>query len=95
MKDKQWKDYWDVSLGVSYIPLDKLDPQVDLVALEDGGHFDEDTMPEWMKNSRATMQTMPAHQQPAQPQFMASAASEAADKASRRGSFDRHPLFCH
>ena len=28
MKDKQWKDYWDVDLGVSYIPIDKLDPQV-------------------------------------------------------------------
>ena len=62
MKDKQWKDDWDVSLGVSYIPLDKLDPQVDLVALEDGGHFDEDTMPEWMKNSRATMQIPQAAQ---------------------------------
>ena len=83
MKDKQWKDDWDVSLGVSYIPLDKLDPQVDLVALEDGGHFDEDTMPDWMKNSRATMQAMPAAGAavPHQPQqFMAStaAASEAA-----------------
>ena len=28
MKDKQWKDYWDVELGVLYIPIDKLDPQV-------------------------------------------------------------------
>ena len=28
MKDKQWKDYWDVDLGCSYIPIDKLDPQV-------------------------------------------------------------------
>ncbi len=30
MKDRQWKDYWDVDLGVSYIPIDKLDPQVPL-----------------------------------------------------------------
>ena len=52
MRDKQWKDYWDVSLGVSYIPVEKLDPQVDFVALEDGGTFDEDTMPDWMKNIR-------------------------------------------
>ena len=28
MKDKQWKDYWDIDLGVSYIPISKLDPQV-------------------------------------------------------------------
>lgn len=52
MKDKQWKDFWDVDLGVSYIPIDKLDPQVDMVTLEDGGTFDEDTMPEWMKTMR-------------------------------------------
>ena len=52
MKDKQWKDYWDVDLGCSYIPIDKLDPQVDMSALEEGGMFDEDTMPEWMKSMR-------------------------------------------
>ena len=53
MKDKQWKDYWDVSLGVSYISLEKIDPQTDLVELEEGGMFDEDTMPDWMKNIRS------------------------------------------
>ena len=52
LKDKQWKDAWDVALGVAYIPLEKLDPQTDLVSLEEGGTFDEDTMPEWMKNIR-------------------------------------------
>jgi hypothetical protein len=31
MKEKQWKDYWDVELGVSYIPYDKLDANVNLV----------------------------------------------------------------
>ena len=35
MKDKQWKEYWEVDLGVSYIPIDKLDPQVDMAALEE------------------------------------------------------------
>ena len=60
MKDKQWKDCWDVALGVSYIPTDKLDPQVDLVSLEDGGTFDEETMPEWMKNVR---RDAPTHNQ--------------------------------
>ena len=52
MKEKQWKDYWDVELGVSYIPFDKLDPQIDMTVLEDGGMFDEETMPEWMKSMR-------------------------------------------
>ena len=52
MKDKQWKDYWDVELGVSYIPINKLDPQVNMAELEEGGTFDEDTMPEWMKTMR-------------------------------------------
>ena len=48
-------------MGVSYIPLDKLDPQVDLVSLEDGGTFDEETMPDWMKNIRSSA---PQQQQP-------------------------------
>ena len=52
MKDKQWKDYWDVDLGVSYIPIHKLDPQVNMADLEEGGTFDEDTMPDWMKTMR-------------------------------------------
>ena len=52
MKDKQWKDYWEVDIGCSYIPIDKLDPQVDMASLEDGGTFDEETMPDWMKSMR-------------------------------------------
>ena len=54
MKDKQWKDYWDVALGVSYIPQEKLDPQTNLSHLEEGGTFDDDTIPDWMKNLRNT-----------------------------------------
>ena len=62
MKDKQWKEYWEVDLGVSYIPIDKLDPQVDMAALEEGGMFDEDTMPDWMRTMRgvATNANAPA-----------------------------------
>ena len=52
MKDKQWKDYWDVDMGVSYIPIDRLDPQTDMALLESGGMFDEDTMPDWMRTMR-------------------------------------------
>eukprot|EP00096_Caligus_rogercresseyi_P001282 TRINITY_DN1204_c1_g4_i1.p1 TRINITY_DN1204_c1_g4~~TRINITY_DN1204_c1_g4_i1.p1 ORF type:complete len:1087 (+),score=453.83 TRINITY_DN1204_c1_g4_i1:186-3446(+) len=60
MKDKQWKDYWDVDLGVSYIPINKLDPQVNMADLEEGGMFDEDTMPEWMKTMRGVALASPA-----------------------------------
>ena len=28
MKDKLWKDYWDLDLGCSYIPLEKVTTQV-------------------------------------------------------------------
>lgn len=49
VKSKEWKDYWDLDLGVSYIPWSKLDQNTDLEALEEGGMFDEDTMPEWIK----------------------------------------------
>uniref|UniRef100_A0A182W0N8 RRM domain-containing protein n=1 Tax=Anopheles minimus TaxID=112268 RepID=A0A182W0N8_9DIPT len=49
VKSKEWKDYWDLDLGVSYIPWSKLSPSTDLESLEDGGMFDEDTMPQWMK----------------------------------------------
>lgn len=49
VKSKQWKDYWDLELGVSYIPWDKLDQNTDFEQLEDGGMFDEDSMPAWLK----------------------------------------------
>lgn len=52
MKDKQWKDYWDLDLGCSYIPIEKLDPQVNMMELEEGGMFDEETMPDWMRSMR-------------------------------------------
>ncbi|XP_052863207.1 SR-related and CTD-associated factor 4 [Anopheles cruzii] len=53
VKSKEWKDYWDLDLGVSYIPWPKLGPSTDLDSLEDGGMFDEDTMPGWMKEKAA------------------------------------------
>uniref|UniRef100_A0A6B2EH07 Putative rna polymerase ii c-terminal domain-binding protein ra4 n=1 Tax=Phlebotomus kandelakii TaxID=1109342 RepID=A0A6B2EH07_9DIPT len=52
VKSKEWKDYWDLDLGVSYIPWPKIDHATDLVALEEGGMFDEDTLPEWLKEKR-------------------------------------------
>lgn len=35
--------------GVSYIPWNKLSQDTDFVALEEGGMFDEETLPNWMK----------------------------------------------
>ncbi|XP_044738014.1 SR-related and CTD-associated factor 4 isoform X2 [Chrysoperla carnea] len=49
VKGKEWKDYWEVELGVSYIPWNKLNQNTDLESLEEGGMIDEDTMPQWMK----------------------------------------------
>ena len=70
MKDKQWKDYWDVDMGVSYIPFDKLDNHVNLVDLEEGGMFDEETMPDWIRAMRgATGMPAPAVVQHT-PQFL-------------------------
>lgn len=48
-KGKEWKDFWDVDLGVSYIPWNKLTAGVNLEALEEGGMIDEETMPDWLK----------------------------------------------
>ena len=38
MKDKQWKDYWDVDIGCSYLPLEKVTTQV-LTSLFDIHNF--------------------------------------------------------
>ncbi|KAI5700018.1 hypothetical protein M8J75_012856 [Diaphorina citri] len=50
MKDKDWKDFWEVQDGVSYIPYDRLSKEIDYDYLEDGGVFDEDTVPLWLKD---------------------------------------------
>ncbi|GLH05490.1 Sex-lethal homolog [Gryllus bimaculatus] len=49
VKGKEWKDYWEVDLGVSYIPWDKLSRDSDLDAVEEGGMIDEETLPDWLK----------------------------------------------
>ncbi|EDW00960.1 GH21172 [Drosophila grimshawi] len=49
VKSKEWKDFWDLELGVTYVPWNKLSPDTDFDSLEEGGMFDEDTMPGWMK----------------------------------------------
>ncbi|KAL8588474.1 hypothetical protein ACOMHN_054053 [Nucella lapillus] len=49
MKESAFKDRWDVELGVTYIPWDKLPS--DLSPLLDGAMIDEDTLPEHLKGS--------------------------------------------
>ncbi|XP_025989646.1 SR-related and CTD-associated factor 4 isoform X2 [Solenopsis invicta] len=51
VKGKEWKDYWEVELGVSYIPWNKLTniTDQDLELLEEGGMIDEDTLPPHLK----------------------------------------------
>lgn len=52
VKSKEWKDYWDIDLGVSYIPLEKIPKDVDFESLEEGGMFDEDSIPKWLKEKQ-------------------------------------------
>ncbi|RWS31279.1 splicing factor: arginine/serine-rich 15-like isoform X1 [Leptotrombidium deliense] len=52
MKGKEFKDYWDVDLGASYIPFEKINDDVDLDLLEDGGMIDEETIPDCLKELR-------------------------------------------
>ncbi|XP_059608121.1 SR-related and CTD-associated factor 4 [Phlebotomus argentipes] len=67
VKSKEWKDYWDLDLGVSYIPWPKIDHTTDLVALEEGGMFDEDTLPEWLKEKRKVEAKIPQGLDTSQP----------------------------
>ena len=46
MKGREYKEFFDVNLGVTYIPWDKLiGKQVDLEDLSDGGWIDPETLP--------------------------------------------------
>ncbi|KAK4336659.1 hypothetical protein RND71_043663 [Anisodus tanguticus] len=45
MKGKEFKDYWDVEVGVSMIPYEKLNSDTDFELLEDGSMIDEESMP--------------------------------------------------
>jgi hypothetical protein len=56
MKDKDWKDFWEVQDGVSYIPYDRLSKEIDYDYLEDGGVFDEDTVPLWLKGENSKLE---------------------------------------
>ncbi|CAH1721085.1 unnamed protein product [Chironomus riparius] len=49
VKGKEWKDYFDQTLGVTYIPYTKLTQGTDFESLEEGGMYDEETQPSWVK----------------------------------------------
>jgi RNA recognition motif-containing protein len=49
MKGREWKDYWEIDTGVSYIPWIKLRGDTNLEEFEDGGCVDEDTLPDYLK----------------------------------------------
>lgn len=55
MKGREWKDYWEVDYGVSYIPWSKLTKDTDYDLLEEGGMLDQETMPEWLKGERSLL----------------------------------------
>ncbi|XP_076307791.1 uncharacterized protein LOC143223567 isoform X2 [Tachypleus tridentatus] len=56
MKGKEYKDYWEVDVGVSYIPYDKLPETVDLDSLEEGGVIDEQSVPSNLKEQQRIRQ---------------------------------------
>lgn len=51
MKGKEFKDYWEVEVGCSYVPFHKLITMssIDLDNLEEGGMIDEETVPDWLR----------------------------------------------
>lgn len=44
-KGKEFKEFWEVDVGSSYIPWDRLPPNIDLDPLEEGGMIDEESLP--------------------------------------------------
>jgi hypothetical protein len=54
VKGKEWKDYWEVEVGVTYIPWPKLSREVNLEQFEEGGMIDEDTLPDYLRSELYT-----------------------------------------
>ncbi|CAO1403760.1 unnamed protein product [Diamesa serratosioi] len=62
VKSKEWKDYFDQALGCSYVPFTKLNQSTNFESMEEGGMFDDDTMPSWMKEKLKQPQAPPVTQ---------------------------------
>ncbi|XP_054716175.1 SR-related and CTD-associated factor 4-like isoform X2 [Uloborus diversus] len=55
VKGKEYKDYWEVDLGVSYVPFEKVsDDSEALDLLEEGGFIDEDSLPDHLRALKKT-----------------------------------------
>ncbi|CAL8130112.1 unnamed protein product [Orchesella dallaii] len=67
VKGKEWKDYWEVTDGVSYIPWNKLRDETNLEEFEDGGCMDEDTLPDFLKNKPQPPESKSMDQNPPLP----------------------------
>ncbi|GFY45306.1 hypothetical protein TNIN_182471 [Trichonephila inaurata madagascariensis] len=53
VKGKEFKDYWEVEAGVSYVPCEKISADSEaLDLLEEGGFIDEESLPENLKALR-------------------------------------------
>lgn len=51
VKGKEYKDYWEVDLGVSYIPYKKIPESAEVLDnLEEGGWIDEESLSEKLKS---------------------------------------------
>ncbi|XP_018022442.1 SR-related and CTD-associated factor 4 isoform X2 [Hyalella azteca] len=61
VKGKEFKDYWEVEAGCSYIPYSKLTSMStsDLDSLEEGGVIDEETVPDWLKGRYGVSEAAP------------------------------------
>lgn len=51
-KGKEFKEFWEVDVGSSYIPWDRLPPNIDLDPFEEGGMIDEESLPTHLMEQR-------------------------------------------
>lgn len=70
VKGKELKDFWEVDLGVSYIPLDKLPADVNLLALEEGGVIDKDSLSDSLKEKYAEQERQRGATEPLVPMML-------------------------
>lgn len=54
---RKFKDFWEGSIGSSYIPYSKVDASIDFEKLEEGGVIDEDSMSMEMRGKFAGYST--------------------------------------
>ncbi|XP_054270255.1 SR-related and CTD-associated factor 4-like isoform X3 [Macrosteles quadrilineatus] len=80
MKGKEYKDYWEVDQGVSYIPWSKITHDIDVELLEEGGMIDEESMPDWLRERMKKNKDDDHHR--------SQSSSQAEDDESKAGDLD-------